>query len=243
MTQTLLTLFPSPDDLLGLEPEDLGGVILELAPGVMQDGMFYLSDLTRPLFSHSNPSYQHNVHHQVTLALAEAITWLVHQGLLIKDPEQPAGKYRQTRRAQHVKTRTDVERFRKGRILPTELLQPTLTQKVWPMFLRGDHDVAVFQAFKEVEVAVRKAANVKGAAYPDDLVGKSLMREALHPHTGTLTNTTAPIAEREAEAHLFAGAIGHAKNPVSHRDVTPTPQEAARLVIFASHLLAIVEQR
>jgi len=94
MTQTLLTLFPNPEDLLSLEPEDLGGVILELAPGVMQNGMFTLSAL-----------------------------------------EQPAAWYRPTRRAQHIKTRTDVERFRKGRLLPTELLQPAITQKIFASHL------------------------------------------------------------------------------------------------------------
>jgi hypothetical protein len=45
----------------------------------------------------------------------------------------------------------------------------------------------------------------------------------------------------EAVMHLFSGAIGHAKNPMSHRDVAITAQEA-RLIIFASHLLDIVEQ-
>ncbi len=133
--------------------------------------------------------------------------------------------------------------FRKGRTLPVELLQPTLAEKVLPQFLRADHDVGVFQAFKEVEVAVRKAANAKGAGYPDDLVGTTLMRKAFHPESGPLRNTALVAAERDAEMHLFAGAIGHAKNPTSHRDVTLNPQEAARLVVFASHLLSIVEQR
>ena len=36
---------------------------------------------------------------------------------------------------------------------------------------RGDYDAAVFQAFKEVEVGVRNAANAKGAGYPDSDVG------------------------------------------------------------------------
>jgi hypothetical protein len=107
-------------------------------------------------------------------------------------------------------------------------LKASLAEKVLPQFLRGDHDVGVFQAFKEVEVAVRKAANKKGAGYPDDLVGTTLMRRAFDQQNGPLINMSLVSAERDAEAHLFAGAIGHAKNPPSHRDVTLSPQEAAR---------------
>jgi hypothetical protein len=88
-------------------------------------------------------------------------------------------------------------------------------------------------------VAVRKAANGKGAGYPDDLVGTTLMRRAFHPESGPLTDMSLVVSEREAEMHLFSGAIGHGKNPPSHRDVEPAPQEAARLIVFASHLLSI----
>jgi uncharacterized protein (TIGR02391 family) len=142
-----------------------------------------------------------------------------------------------------LKTTADLEVFRKNRALPLYLLQQTLANKVHHLFLRGDHDVAVFQAFKEVEVAVRKAANRKGADYPDDVLGINLMRKAFHPDTGPLSDMSRVAGEREAEMHLFCGAIGHAKNPASHRDVEPTPQQAARLIVFASHLLSIVEQR
>ena len=48
---------------------------------------------------------------------------------------------------------------------------------------------------------------------------------------------------REAVAAMFAGAIGHAKNPPSHRDVKMNRQTAARLVVFASHLLDVVDTR
>ena len=160
------------------------------------------------------------------------------------DPGQPSpGFYVPTRRAQSLKTRIDVDVFRKGRVLPSELLPVLFAEKVVPIFRRGDHDIAVFQAFKEVEVAVRNAANAKGAGYADSEVGTTLMRKAFHPDTGPLADKTLVPAEREAELHLFAGAIGHAKNPTSHRDVAITAPEAARLIVFASHLFDIVERR
>jgi hypothetical protein len=37
--------------------------------------------------------------------------------------------------------------------------------------------------------------------------------------------------------------MGHAKNPPGHRDVNHTRVDAARLIVFASHLLEIVEPR
>jgi hypothetical protein len=243
MAETLLSVFPNPNDLIALDPEDLAGNLLEIVPGIMQNGMFSLNGLEAQLFHVIGTTYPPGARRPVQLALAEALSWLVSQGLLLIDPDQPAQWYVLTRRAKNLRTRADVEAYRKGRMLPVELLQPALAEKVWPQFLRGDHDVAIFQAFKEVEVAVRKAANGKGVGYPDDLVGTTLMRKAFHPDSGPLTDLTLVVSEREAEMHLFSGAIGHGKNPPSHRDVQPAPQEAARLIVFASHLLSIVDER
>ena len=61
--------------------------------------------------------------------------------------------------------------------------------------------------------------------------------------SGPLTDVNRVTAEREADMALFAGAIGHAKNPAGHRDVDLPPQEAARLIVFAAHLLDIVRRR
>jgi hypothetical protein len=50
--------------------------------------------------------------------------------------------------------------------------------------------------------------------------------------------------EREAPAHLFAGAIGVFKNPVSHRSVAlRDPQEAAEMIMLPCQLLRIVDAR
>jgi hypothetical protein len=243
-TASLLSLFPKPEDMLALTPEDFGGVIIELMPPLLQNGLFNPAALIAQAYQLVGPSYPPGSRRAVELAVAEGISWLITQGLLVPDPGQPSpGFYVPTRRAQALKTRTDVDAFRKGRILPSELLPTLFAEKVVPLFRRGDHDVAVFQAFKEVEVAVRNTANAKGAGYADSEVGTTLMRKALHPDTGPLADRMRVPAEREAEMHLFAAAIGHAKNPTSHRDVAMTAPEAARLIVFASHLFDIVERR
>jgi hypothetical protein len=36
MTQTLLSVFPAPRDLTAVSPEELGEVILEVAPALLQ---------------------------------------------------------------------------------------------------------------------------------------------------------------------------------------------------------------
>lgn len=230
-------VFAGPEELLRIEPEELAGVILEVIPSLSQRGMFVWQNLAEQVFSISGGWPRSNFS-QVAQAIAEALNWLMSQGLVIYEPEQNGEWMRLTRRAQSIKTKVDWEAYRKGGTLPVALLQPHLAEKVHHLFIRGDHDIAVFQAFKEVEVAVRKACS-----YSDDLVGRALMQKAFAINDGPLRDVEIIASEREAEVFLFAGAIGHAKNPTSHREVTINREEAARLIVFASHLLAIVETR
>ena len=112
-----------------------------------------------------------------------------------------------------------------------------MANKVYPLFIRGDYDTAVFQAFKEVEIRVRKAASL-----PQGLFGVDLVRNAFNPENGKLTDMASIKAEREAKSHLFAGALGLFKNPSSHRDVNwQDPGECAELIYLANHLLRLVK--
>lgn len=130
-------------------------------------------------------------------------------------------------------TSSEMVAYAKESLLDTKTLDPILARKVKPLFLRGDYDTAIFQAFKEVEVRIRKVGKYSNSDY-----GVDLMRKAFHPSTGTLTNKKSEKSEKEAMSHLFSGAIGLFKNPVSHRDVSGiSPEFAADAIRFANLLL------
>jgi uncharacterized protein (TIGR02391 family) len=195
---------------------------------------FTLGDLEMPLWNANTPAYPPNNRLEVRRALAEAMQWLEAEGLIIPDPEQSAGWFRLTRRGERLKEPADIEAYRKGGLLPRSNLHPILLEKVRPMFLRGDYDLATFEAFKQVEIAARTAASL-----PADLDSVEVVRRAFHPDTGVLTDTGGVASERHALSHLFAGAIGHAKNPGSHRTVNLTAVETVALIWLASYLLGL----
>lgn len=239
---TLLEIFPEPHDLLALEPEELAEVLIEQLHALDQTGDVTFNGITGQIYAPDIPGpplpgrYDPSTESDVLPALAASFSWLEMQGLIVRNPTQPShNRYLLTRRGRKIRSRADVSALRLGRTLPIELLQPGLAEKVHHLFLRGDYEVAVFQAFKMVEVEVRRAAKCA----PDD-VGVKLMRKAFDPKTGPLTLTDAPEGEKQAMSDLFAGAMGHAKNPGSHRDVRHSRQSAARLIMFASELLEIM---
>ena len=230
------SLLPDADVLLSLEPEELAGVVLQyLALLPERDDHLLLSQVMQ---SQDLVPYPKDRHDEILRAVTEAWVWLEKEGLIAPRPGQRAGWVFVTRRGQQVAKPEDLKAYRQADLLPRQLLHPRVAQRVSAAFLRGDYDVAVFQAFKEVEVRVREAGGLL-----DSDIGVKLMRKAFKADEGRLCDSSDPPEEQEALAHLFAGAVGCYKNPHSHRAVVIDASDAVGTIILASHLLNIVDRR
>lgn len=142
-----------------------------------------------------------------------------------------------TKRGIRMKETTFLELVGSAGLLPPQWLHFSL-RRAHSKLTRGEVEDAVFEAFKQVEMSVRRACG-----YGSHPVGVKLMRKAFDPETGPLADSSRPIAEREAEAHVFSGAIGAYKNPGSHRSVRIDHEDGCRLLVFAGFLLSTVDGR
>lgn len=206
MAVSLSSLVPNADDLLALEAEEAAGVLLthlnSYGDSSGHSGVVQRGEVNRYNFFNDLDQFPQYGGRQaeVNRVLMEAWSWLQAEGFLVPLGAHPdPHTFFLSRRAQHLKTREDFSAYRKASLLPKGQLHEVMAAKVYPAFLRGEYDTAVFQAFREVEIAVRKAGSF-GAGD----VGTELMRTAFRPvnrpdkpavNPGPLTDVTLPVAE------------------------------------------------
>jgi uncharacterized protein (TIGR02391 family) len=246
MFRSLVSLIPNAADLLDLEVEELAGVLLmhvNSYEGVSGNSIYQRGLVNLHKAITINQDYGDR-QPEVARALMEAGAWLQSEGFLVRDITPGPDWFFVSRRARRLKSTEDFEAHRKASLLPKGQLHPLIAARVYPAFLRGEYDTAIFQAFREVEVAVRQAGH-----FPVDQIGEKLMRAAFavpnaknNVPAGPLTDTQLPTAEQEAMSHLFAGAFGFYRNSTVHRHVPTHPQETAEVIMFASQLLRIVDR-
>jgi uncharacterized protein (TIGR02391 family) len=236
MMQDIKAALPDPEVLLSLAPQELARVLLPIFK--RHRDQIHLHNLVNHLHQ-MQEVYPRHMCDAIGLAISEAWTWLATQGLIVHKPRDMGNWFSISRTGEKITSDNDFDDFTKAALLPRNLLHPKIAADAWANFLRGAHDLAVFAAFRQVEETVREAAGFDARA-----LGVDMMRKAFAVKDGPLTDRTLPEAEREALGHLFAGAIGSYKNPSSHRTVTiGDAAEAGEMLILASHLLRIAEDR
>lgn len=227
------TIFPPIELALEMEPEELAPFVLKHLKEIGSINRYnYTLNTGTNVKNYAGANLELFQKH-----LMEAFIWLERELLLAPMPNQ-TGEWRFiTRKGMKVLEEENFSSFSHSDLLYSENLHPILIRKVKPLFLRGDYDTAIFQAFKTVEVVVRKVGGYEKSDY-----GVNLMRKAFNPQTGTLSNKKSEPSEKQGMSDLFAGAIGLFKNPTSHRDIDGiSPEEASDYIKVANCLLRMVD--
>jgi Protein of unknown function (Hypoth_ymh) len=190
--ERFMQAFPGADEIREMEQEELGPFIL------------------RKLKSDASVQNRYNfflmVPNLVATYLMEGWIWLKREGFVAPKPGDQFGQqFFVTRRGEDVLEQENFEAYKIASLF-SRYLDPGLIRAVKPLFIRGDYDTAVFRAFKEVEVRVRKKAK-----YGNDEFGRDLMTHAFGP-SGPLTDRSATRSEQNALRECFAGAISQCKN-------------------------------
>jgi uncharacterized protein (TIGR02391 family) len=223
---------PSLESLERLSAPEVGLRVLRMWK--TEDRIRVPTDFAR---SAAESAYNYPDSQRAALILMEGLSYLIREGLIVRDPGQSSDFYTLSRTGRSVKAESATEGGLPRQFDAREVLHPLIASVALPELERGReyYADAVFKAYKQVEIVVRKRSKL-------DDIGVSLMRAAFKKG-GPLAESGVNPAEAEALSHLYTGAIGRFKNPGSHRDVEESDVRVAfQLLAFASYLITQLER-
>ncbi len=115
-------------------------------------------------------------------------------------------------------------------------LHPKMASRVVSLFNAGHFDNAVLDAFKVIEELLRDITGKRDASRAD------LLKESLNPNTGALQDPRAWQFEREGMYKFFDGAFLAFRNPLAHRFVDLSKEEALDQIVLANRMLLMIEE-
>jgi Protein of unknown function (Hypoth_ymh) len=246
MSNSILTLFPTADQLLRASDIELERALLRRVVAISDDPMRRM--ITRDsaaveLFGSGGYEYDVGKRNDVQKRISRAWRTL-EDARLIEEPDPDNGKngYRVVSpEGREANAATDLAGAKVRSRFARELFHPSLPDAAWNSFRSADYDTAVFEALKAVEVAVRKKGLGKNGIGGNDH-GVDLMRKAFDTSSGPLTDYAATIRRRNRRLELFTGTFGELRNPKAHQDPTITdPLIAVEEMMVAGALMRIVD--
>jgi len=248
LARFLLPIVKSPENILSMTIEEVAYALLEDMQARLQDpiaSMVNRHSVGESLFS---VGAFHSSNGRVVRDLANRINKVGRDAIALLekwDLAEPAddmngrnGYVVLTEKGKVTTERKDFERIRVRGLLREEMLHPRLRGQIYGYFAADDLGTAVFEAFKTVEIEVRKAGE-----YPEKEIGKVLMLKAF-ALGGPLAKSGDDKADSEALVGLFAGAMRRFRNPGAHtRRTFEDVLEAMEELMLASRLLRIIDER
>jgi len=237
----IIELYPDLDQFLGRPSREIQFVVLDCLKAICRNPL--RSHATRDcfedvLFGHNGYPNDHTKRVSARKLIYRAWKALEDDDL-IEEPDAENGKhgYRVvSEKGWAVDTEANLATAEVRSQFRRNWFHPSLPDASWNAFSVGDYDTAAFEAFKGVEVAVRK----KGG-FPDTAFGVQLMDDAFDHAKGRLTDKAATRPQQNARHNIFKGAFGEIRNPRGHTGPNITdPLIAVEEMMTASKLLRIV---